>query len=54
MAYKTFDHAVIYDGKFYPANTPVKVKDVKPATKKAVKRNDGATNKGPQNGDSAD
>lgn len=25
MATKTYDHAVIYNGKFYPANTPVPV-----------------------------
>ncbi len=24
---KKFDHAVIYDGVFYPANTPIKVKE---------------------------
>ena len=27
MATKTFKHAVIYNGQFYPANTPVQVKD---------------------------
>lgn len=27
MATKTYDHAVIYNGKFYPANTPIKVKE---------------------------
>lgn len=26
---KTFDHAVIYDGVFYPANTEITVKEVK-------------------------
>lgn len=25
MATKSYDHAVIYNGKFYPANTPVPV-----------------------------
>ena len=27
MAVKKFDHAVIYDGKFYPADTEIEVKD---------------------------
>jgi hypothetical protein len=27
---KTYDHAVIYGGKFYPANTPIEVKEEKP------------------------
>ena len=25
-----FDHAVIYNGKFYPANTPIEVDEEKP------------------------
>lgn len=29
MAKKTFDHAVIYGGVFYPANTPIEIKDKK-------------------------
>lgn len=28
MATKSYDHAVIYNGKFYPANTPVPVAEV--------------------------
>lgn len=32
MAIKTFSHAVVYNGKFYPANTPIKVRDVKSET----------------------
>lgn len=27
MTTKTFPHAVIYKGVFYPANTPIKVQD---------------------------
>ena len=54
---KIFDHAVIYNGVFYPANTPIEVKDVKTTneknseddtpkkpTKKAVGKNDKGTN----------
>ena len=26
---KTFSHAVIYNGVFYPANTPIEVEEVK-------------------------
>lgn len=37
MAIKKFDYAVIYNGKFYPANTPIEVKEPK---KKAVTEND--------------
>jgi hypothetical protein len=41
MAKKTFDHAVIYDGKFYPPKTPIEFKeDKKPEDKKAVTKND--------------
>lgn len=29
MTTKTFSHAVIYKGVFYPANTPIKVEEVK-------------------------
>lgn len=28
--FKTFDHAVIWDGVLYPANTPIEVKEAKP------------------------
>jgi len=35
MATKTFPYAVIYGGKFYPANTPVEVKSKKAEDKKA-------------------
>lgn len=27
METKTFTHAVIYNGVFYPANTPIKIKE---------------------------
>lgn len=40
---KTYDHAVIYGGKFYPANTPIEIKETAKAekpTKKAVDKND--------------
>lgn len=47
---KTFPHAVIYGGVFYPANTPIKVAEekatsskmeqVEKPTKKAVKKDD--------------
>lgn len=46
---KTYPHAVIYNGVFYPANTPIKGEKPiipnagqveKPKTKKAVKKND--------------
>ena len=41
MAKKTFDHAVIFNGKFYPANTPIEIKEDKvPDEKKAVTKND--------------
>ena len=43
MAIKTFPHAVIYNGVFYPANTPVDMKEsepVKPTEKKAVEKDD--------------
>ena len=32
---KIFDHAVIYNGVLYPANTPIKVKEAKAADKAA-------------------
>ena len=31
---KTYDYAVIYNGKFYPANTPIEVKEEKVETPK--------------------
>lgn len=43
---KVYDHAVIYDGVYYPANTPIEVKEEKTVetgkkpTKKAVKSDD--------------
>ena len=42
---KTYPHAVIYNGVFYPANTPIEVVEKKQetaakTTKKAVKKND--------------
>lgn len=46
MAIKTFPYAVIYEGKLYTANTPIKVKDQetdKKPTKKAVTKNDKGT-----------
>ena len=55
MATKTFPHAVIYDGKLYPANTPITVKESKvegkeevaPTPKKAVNKNDKGTSRKP-------
>lgn len=60
MSKKTFNYAVIYNGVFYPANTPIEIKDkvaqeikaekpeieieAKPE-KKAVKANDRRTTK---------
>lgn len=44
---KVYDHAVIYNGVLYPANTPIEVKEEKAKTeatkkpaKKAVKADD--------------
>ena len=47
---KVYDHAVIFNGVFYPANTPIEVKEekttetktetVKKPAKKAVKSDD--------------
>jgi hypothetical protein len=39
---KTYDHAVIYNGVFYPANTPIDVEEEKAETadEKAGKAND--------------
>lgn len=55
MATKTFPHAVIYNGEFYAANTPIKVKEVKtegnvstePTPKKAVNKYDKGTSRKP-------
>ena len=50
MATKTFPYAVIYDGKLYSANTPIKIKEevkveqkTAKTTKKAVTENDEGT-----------
>lgn len=46
---KVYDHAVIYDGVFYPANTPIEVKETTekvaetPKKKKGGVKNDGKT-----------
>lgn len=49
MGNKTYDHAVIYDGVLYPANTPIEEKKVvekkatetvRKASKKAGTKND--------------
>lgn len=55
MATKTFPHAVIFNGKFYPPHTPIKVEEDKkpevksesaqPTQKKAVVKNDRRTGK---------
>ena len=48
MAIKTFDHAVIYDGKFYAAGAEIKVAEPKTEPKaetaKVVKANDKSGN----------
>lgn len=31
---KVYDHAVIYNGVYYPANTPIEVKEEKTISKK--------------------
>lgn len=52
MATKVFDHAVIFNGVFYDANTPIEVEEpekdkepteAKKTAKKAVKKNDTGT-----------
>lgn len=40
MATKTYDHAVIWNGKIIPANTPIEVEE---QTKTTVKKNDKST-----------
>lgn len=42
MAVKKYDHAVIYDGVFYPAFTEIPVKEETPK-EKTVKKNDKGT-----------
>lgn len=42
---KTFDHAVIYNGVFYPPNTPIEEKEPE---KKAVVENDKRTTRKPK------
>lgn len=42
---KTFDHAVIYNGVLYPANTPIEVKEEKAVeTPKTTAKKGGAKN----------
>lgn len=44
MATKSYDHAVIYNGEFYPANTPIVVEDEEQkaaAPAEGEKENDG-------------
>ena len=54
MATIKFDHAAIYGGVLYPANTEIKVKEPKKAAepkepeKEAVKKNDKRTSTGPK------
>lgn len=46
-----YDHAVIYDGVFYPANTEIKIKAVvepKEPEKKAVTEHDTRTTRKPK------
>lgn len=50
MATKKFPYAVVYNGKFYPANTPIvdetEVKETStPTEKKAVNKNDKRTSR---------
>lgn len=48
MAGKTFPYAVIFNGKFYPANTEIQLEEkvpTAPATKKAVSKNDKGTSR---------
>ena len=49
---KIFDHAVIYNGVLYPANTPIKVKETK-AAEKAAETPKKATKGGAKNDNSA-
>lgn len=53
----TFDHAVIYNGVFYPANTEIEAKEPKKEakpTEKAVSENDGRASKKPKSRNTAD
>lgn len=46
-----FDHAVIYNGKIYPANTEIEVKEPE---KEKVTKNDSRTGKGAKSRNTAD
>lgn len=48
---KVFDYAVIYNGVFYPANTPIEDKEPE---KEAVTKSDKRTSKKSKAGDSAE
>ena len=60
MAKITFDHAVIYNGTFYPPNTEIEVKEPKKAAepkepeKEAVTKNDNRTGKVAKSRNTAD
>lgn len=60
MANIKFDHAVIYNGKFYPADTEIEVKEPKKAAepkepkKEAVTKNDDRASKGAKSRNTAD
>lgn len=44
MGWLSYDHAVVYNGKFYPANTPVEAaKEEKAVKSNADKRTSGKT-----------
>ena len=47
MATKTFSHAVIWNGKIIPANTPIEVKEPeqKKTTETVVKKDDKSTSR---------
>lgn len=56
MAKIKFDHAVIYNGVFYPANTEIEAKEpkLKEPEKKAVAENDERTGSKPKSRNRAD
>lgn len=56
MAKVKFDHAVIYNGVFYPADTEIEVKEPKKAEpkKEAVTKNDDRTSKVAKSRNTAD
>lgn len=54
MAKITYDHAVIYNGVYYPANTEIEEIAPKKEPEKAVKANDGRTSKTAKSRNSAD